>query len=48
MKEIDIIDCKYTLLVENGTYYANSILGLLWDVLTHRFEHLMRGDGWMD
>ena len=48
MKDIDIIDYKYTLLVEGGTYYANSLLGLFWDILKHRFQHLW-GDGkWMD
>ena len=48
MEDIEIIDCKYTLLVENGTYYANSMIGLIWEVLTHRFEHLWRDGKWMD
>ena len=48
MEDIEIIDCKYTLLVEGGTYYANSMIGLFWEMITHRFKHLMRGDGWMD
>ena len=45
---IDTAEYKYTLLVGTGAYFANSIFGLMWEVLTHRFQHLMRGDGWMD
>ena len=50
MKDIDIdtAQCKYTLLVGKGTYFSDSIFGLLWEMFTHRFQHLMRGDGWMD
>ena len=39
---------KYTLLVGAGVYSSDSFIQLLWEMLTHRFEHLMRGDGWMD
>jgi hypothetical protein len=31
-----------------GEYWSDSLLGLLWDLLTHRFEHWRRGDGWRD
>ena len=50
MKEItiDTTEYKYTLLVGTGTYSANSIFGLTWEVLTHRFEHLWRDGKWMD
>ena len=39
---------KYTLLVGAGVYSSDSFIQLLWEMLTHRFEHLMRGDGWID
>ena len=31
-----------------GEYSANSITGLLWIVIKHRFEHLLNGAGWRD
>ena len=37
---------KYT--VSNGTYYANSIWGLIWEVYSHRFSHLIKHGRWMD
>ena len=48
MEDIDIVDCKYTLLVKDGTYFANSIIGLFWEMLKHRLEHLRRDGKWMD
>ena len=30
------------------TYFADSVFGLIWEVLTHRFEHLWRDGKWMD
>jgi len=40
--------CKYTLLVNTGAYFSDSVIGLVWEVIKHRFAHL-RGDGkWMD
>ena len=45
---IDTTECIYTLLVGEGVYYANSISGLFWEMLTHRFEHLWRDGKWMD
>ena len=39
---------KYVLLVGSGAYSSDSVIQLLWEMLTHRFEHLMRGDGWVD
>ena len=45
----------YTLISRNGpngrgagAYYANNIIALAWYVITHRFFHLFRGDGWVD
>ena len=46
--EIDKSQFKYTLLVGEGAYFANSIFGLMWEILTHRFEHLWRDGKWMD
>jgi hypothetical protein len=50
MEEIDIdsAQCKYTLLVDTGVYFSNSICGLLWEMMTHRFWHWRKGHGWMD
>ena len=45
---IDTSEYKYTLLVGGGAYFADSLIGLFWEMPTHRFQHLMRGDGWMD
>ena len=49
------IKYTYTLISRNGpngrgagAYYANNIMSLAWYVITHRFFHLFRGDGWVD
>ena len=39
---------KYQLKVTAGTYYANSLIGILTEVVTHRFKHWVRGEGWND
>lgn len=31
-----------------GRYYNASLLGLLWDIVSHRAWHWRRGDGWVD
>ena len=31
-----------------GRYYDRSLLGLLWAIVSHRFWHFRRGDGWVD
>ena len=31
-----------------GEYYNTSLLGLCWDIITHRAWHWRRGDGWVD
>ena len=39
---------KFTYTVPSGTYYANSMWGLLWEVYSHRFSHFIKGEGWKD
>ena len=39
---------KYTLLVNNGAYFSDTIIGLLWEMLKHRLEHLRKDNIWMD
>jgi len=50
MEEINIgtTECKYTLLVGEGAYFADSFIGLLWEMLKHRFYHLREHGIWMD
>jgi len=43
-----MVEYKYKLEVAAGSYYANSLLGLWWEVMRHRWFHLRRGDGWVD
>ena len=39
---------KYHLNVSAGTYYANTLIGLMYEVLTHRCKHWIKGEGWRD
>lgn len=39
---------SYALITPNGTYEAGTLHELLWLVLSHRFSHLLRGEGWKD
>ena len=39
---------KFSYKVPAGTYYANSIWGLMWEVFTHRLWHLFKHGRWMD
>ena len=39
---------KYILLVGEGSYFADSLWELVMEMLSHRFKHWKRGDGWMD
>ena len=49
MSDINIVDCKYTLLLRNGgTYFADSLWVLFKEIMKHRLEHWKRGDGWQD
>ncbi len=38
----------YQLKVEAGTYESNYLVGILWEVLKHRFYHFTHGEGWRD
>jgi hypothetical protein len=40
--------CKYTLLVNTGAYFSDSVIGLVWEVIKHRFAHLRRDGKWRD
>ena len=42
------MESKYTLTVESGTYSEDSLIKLLWVVFTHRFHHLLKGEGFRD
>ena len=40
---------KFKLVVkESGTYTADSFTELIWIVLRHRCQHLLKGEGWCD
>ncbi len=45
---IDTSEYKYTLLVGDGAYFAQSLWGLIIEVITHRWFHFTRGEGWTD
>ena len=46
-KEIKVAP-KYVLLVDNGTSAEDSLIGLFWTVIKHRFHHWNNGEGWRD
>ena len=39
---------RYKLITPGGTYYADSLLVLFFEVIKHRFWHLVRHGRWMD
>lgn len=39
---------RYRLVVSAGEYAADTLSGLVLEVLRHRTWHLLRGDGWVD
>ena len=40
---------KYMLIVkESGNYTADSLTELIWIVLKHRVQHVLKGEGWRD
>jgi hypothetical protein len=39
---------KFMLIVEAGSYQADTFLGLIFEVLKHRFYHLINHGKWMD
>ena len=43
------METKFKLVVkESGTYTADSFTELIWIVLKHRCQHLLKGEGWHD
>ena len=38
----------YQLSVPAGTYSSDNIFGLMWEVFSHRFWHLIKHRRWMD
>ena len=54
MKQIWLIEenemeTKFKLVVkDSGTYTADSFTELIWIVLKHRCQHVLRGEGWRD
>jgi len=45
---IDTTEWKYNLLVGDGVYHAQSLWGLFTEVIKHRFDHFVQGEGWRD
>ena len=40
---------KYILLLQDGgAYFGDTVWKLLTEIITHRWFHWKRGDGWMD
>ena len=49
MSNDEIRDYQFKLLVVGaGIYEADSLSKLIWIVIKHRFEHLFRGEGFID
>jgi len=44
----DVTRARYVLLVPAGRYEAPSLPRLVWQVLRHRFGHLVRDGRWGD
>jgi len=43
------MEAKYKLIVkESGNYAADSLTELIWIVLKHRVQHVLKGEGWRD
>ena len=40
--------CYYQLIVPTGTYSADNIFGLMWEILKHRLYHLFKHGRWID
>jgi hypothetical protein len=39
---------RYKLIIAEGSYEANSLWSLFWEIMKHRYFHWRRGDGWRD
>ena len=49
MSNDEIRDYQFKLLVVGaGIYEADSLRKLIWMVIKHRFEHLFKGEGFID
>ena len=47
--EEEEMETKYKLLVKgSGNYAADSLTELIWIVLKHRVQHVLKGEGWPD
>ena len=46
--EGDQMKPKYVLLVDNGTYAEDNLLKLFYNVILHRFNHFLKGEGFRD
>ena len=47
--EEDEMETRFKLVVkDSGTYTADSFTELIWIVLKHRCQHVLRGEGWRD
>ena len=47
--EEDEMETKFKLVVkDSGTYTADSFTELIWIVLKHRVQHVLKGEGWRD
>ena len=43
------METEFKLVVKgSGTYTADSFTELIWIVLKHRVQHVLRGEGWRD
>jgi len=47
--EEDEMETQFKLVVkDSGSYTADSFTELIWIVLKHRCQHVLRGEGWRD
>ena len=47
--EEDEMETQFKLVVkDSGTYTADSFTELIWIVLKHRVQHVLRREGWRD
>ena len=47
--EEDEMETKFKLVVKgSGSYTADSFTELIWIVLKHRVQHVLKGEGWRD
>ena len=43
------METKFKLVVkDSGSYTADSFTELIWIVLKHRVQHVLKGEGWRD